>query len=99
RPLSIEAMAEDIAAMIKQIGLVKPDIMGYSMGGGVALQVIFHHPELVRKAVIVSIPFRRNGFYPDILAQQAQVGPGAAEMMKQLPMYQTYASMNPKPDN
>jgi pimeloyl-ACP methyl ester carboxylesterase len=53
----------------------------------------------VRKLVVVSTPFRRNAFYPEILAQQGQVGPEAAEAMKQTPMYQLYASIAPRPED
>src|SRR5438552_3537904 len=38
RPLSVAFMADDIAALIKHLGLASADIMGYSLGGGVALQ-------------------------------------------------------------
>src|SRR2546429_189307 len=68
-------------------------------GGGVALQTAIRHPEVVRKLVLVSTPFRRDGFYPEILAQQGQVGPAAAEAMKQTPMYQLYASLAPRPED
>jgi pimeloyl-ACP methyl ester carboxylesterase len=99
RPLSVELMADDIAALIKHLRLERPDIMGYSLGGGVALQTAIRHPEVVGKLVVVSTPFRRNGFYPEILTQQAQVGPAAAEAMKQTPMYQLYASIAPRPED
>jgi pimeloyl-ACP methyl ester carboxylesterase len=96
RPLSVELMADDIAALIKQLGFERADIMGYSLGGGVALQTAIRHPEVVGKLVIVSTPFRRNGFYPEILGMQAQVTAAAAEGMKQTPMYQMYASLAPR---
>jgi pimeloyl-ACP methyl ester carboxylesterase len=99
RPLSVEFMADDIAALIKHLGLQRADIMGYSLGGGVALQTAIRHPEVVNKLVVVSTPFRRNGFYPDILAQQGQVTAAAAEGMKQTPMYQMYASLAPRPQD
>src|ERR1700716_4139411 len=70
RPLSVPLMADDIAALIKHLGLESADVMGYSLGGGVALQTAIRHPEVVRKLVVVSTPFKRSGFYPDILAQQ-----------------------------
>jgi pimeloyl-ACP methyl ester carboxylesterase len=92
-------MADDISALIRHLGLEKADVMGYSLGGGVALLTAIRHPEVVRKLVVVSTPFRRNAFYPDILAQQAHVGPEAAEMMKQTPMYQLYASIAPRPED
>ena len=99
RPLSVELMADDIAALIKQLKLDRPDVMGYSLGGGVALQTAIRHPELVGKLVVVSTPMRRNAFYPDILTQQGQVTAAAAEAMKQTPMYQLYASIAPRPED
>ena len=99
RPLSTELMADDIAALIKHLGLPRSDILGYSLGGGVALQTAIRHPDVVNKLVVVSTPFRRNGFYPDILNQQAQVTAAAAEQMKQTPMYQMYASLAPRPND
>jgi pimeloyl-ACP methyl ester carboxylesterase len=99
RPFSVDLMADDIAALIKHLRLERADIMGYSFGGGVALQTAIRHPEVVGKLVIVSTPFRRNGFYPDILAQQAQVTAAAAEAMKQTPMYQLYSSIAPRPED
>src|SRR6266851_3384375 len=51
RPLSMEAMAGDIAALIKHLGIEKADVMGYSLGGGVALRTAIQHPDVVRKLV------------------------------------------------
>jgi len=99
RPLSVALMADDIAGLVKQLGLPSVDIMGYSLGGGVALQTAIRHPEVVRKLVVVSTPFRRDCFYPEILAQQGQLGPATAEAMKQTPMYQLYASLAPRPED
>jgi len=99
RPLSVALMADDIAALIKHLGLERSDLMGYSLGGGVALHTAVRHPEVVGKLVVVSTPFRRNGFYPDILAQQGQVSAAAAEGMKQTPMFQLYSSIAPRPED
>ena len=99
RPLSFELMAEDIAALIKHLGIEDADVMGYSLGGGVALRTVIQHPEVVRKLVLVSTPFKRDGWYPEILAGMGQMGPQVAEQMKQTPMYQLYASIAPKPED
>jgi pimeloyl-ACP methyl ester carboxylesterase len=99
RPISPQLMAGDIAALIKHLKLDRADIMGYSLGGGVATFTAIRHPELVGKVVIVSTNFKRSGVYPEMLAQQAQVGPEAAEAMKQTPMYQLYASIAPRPED
>ena len=50
RPLSFEAMADDIAALIKHLGIEKADVMGYSLGGGVALRTAIRHPGVVQEA-------------------------------------------------
>jgi pimeloyl-ACP methyl ester carboxylesterase len=99
RPLSVELMGDDIAALIKHLGLEDADIMGYSLGGGVALQAAIRHPEVVRRLVMVSTPIRRNAFYPDILAQQGQVSAAAADALKQTPMYELYSSLAPRPED
>src|SRR5829696_10028973 len=49
RPLSLESMADDVAALIEHLGFERADVMGYSLGGGVALQSAIRHPEVVRK--------------------------------------------------
>ena len=64
RPLSLEAMAGDIAALVDYLDLGSVDLMGYSLGGGVALQAAIDHPDLVRRLVLVSTPFSRNGLVP-----------------------------------
>jgi pimeloyl-ACP methyl ester carboxylesterase len=99
RPLSYEMMAEDVAALIGHLGLGKADVMGYSLGGGVALQTAIRHPEVVRTVVLVSTPFKRDGWYPEILAGMGQMGPEAAEPMKQPAMYQLYAGVAPRPED
>lgn len=96
RPFSYEAMADDVAGLIRYLGVGKADVMGYSLGGEVALQVAIRHPDVVRKLVLVSTAFRRDGWYPEILAAEAQMGPAVAEQMKQSPVYQLYASLAPR---
>lgn len=97
RPLSIEAMADTVAALMKYLGIPKADVMGYSLGGGVALHTVIRHPDMVRKLVVVSAAFKRDGWYPEIQSAMAQMGPATAEQMKQTPMYQLYARIAPRP--
>jgi pimeloyl-ACP methyl ester carboxylesterase len=97
RPMSYEAMADDIAALMKHLGIEKADLMGYSLGAGVALRTAIQHSAIVRKLVVVSTPFRRDGWYPEVVAAMAQVGAGSAEMMKPSPIYQTYVRIAPRP--
>jgi pimeloyl-ACP methyl ester carboxylesterase len=99
RPMTFEAMADDVAALIEHLELGEADVMGYSLGGGVALRTAIQHSEVVRKLVLVSTPFRRDGWYPEVLAGMDQMGPAAAEPMKQSPMYQLYSSVAPRPED
>ena len=99
RPISYEALGDDIAALIKHLGIEKADVMGYSLGAGTALQTTIRHPGIVRKLVAVSTVFKREGWYPEILAAMAQMGPAAAEQLKQTPLYQVYSRIAPKPEN
>jgi pimeloyl-ACP methyl ester carboxylesterase len=99
RPLSYEALADDIAALMKTLNIQKADVMGYSMGGGVALRVAIQHPEMVRKLVLVSAPCKKAGWYPEIQAAMAMFDPAKVEQMKQSPMYQTYAKIAPRPQD
>src|SRR5579864_5175936 len=54
RPISFEQMADDIAGLIQHLGFAKADVLGYSLGGAVALQTAIRHPELVNKLVLIS---------------------------------------------
>jgi pimeloyl-ACP methyl ester carboxylesterase len=99
RPMSYEAMADDIAALMKHLGVEQADLVGYSLGAGVALRTAIQYPGLVGKLVIVSTVFRRDGWYPEVLAAMAQVGAASAEPMKQSPIYQTYARIAPRPED
>jgi pimeloyl-ACP methyl ester carboxylesterase len=99
RPLEIPLMADDIAALIEHLRLEKPDIVGYSLGGGVALFTAVRHPELVRRIVVVSPNIRPDAIYPEMRAQQGQVSAAAAEFMKDTPMYELYQRVAPRPED
>src|SRR6266513_5252098 len=94
RPLSFELMADDIAALITHLGFESADVMGYSLGGGVALQTAIRHPNVVRKLVVVSGAFRRSAFYPEILAIFDKMGPEFGANMKQSPLAKLYPGVD-----
>src|SRR5215218_11344481 len=54
RPIDVRLMADDIVALIGHLGLEKPDLMGYSLGGGVAFQTAIRHPEVVGRLIVIS---------------------------------------------
>src|SRR5438270_9138545 len=68
RPMRFETMADDMAALIAHLGLGRAAIMGFSLGGGVALRTAIQHPDVVERAALVSTPFARGGWYPEMIA-------------------------------
>jgi len=98
REISLVDMGNDIAGVLKNIGYDKVDVLGYSLGGGVAFQFAAQHPEMVRRLALVSTLFAQDGFYPEMLLQQAAVGAAMMEQMKQTPMYKSYVAIAPHPE-
>jgi pimeloyl-ACP methyl ester carboxylesterase len=99
RPIDIRLMAEDIAALIDHLGLDKPDVVGYSLGGGVAFFTAVKYPEKVGRLVMASAHIRREAIPVEMLAQQEQVNAAAAEFLKDTPMYQLYMQVAPHPED
>ncbi len=99
RPIDAGLMADDIAALIDHLKLEKPDLVGYSLGGGVAFQLAFNHPEKIRRLVVLSANIRRDAIPAEMLAQQGQVSGAAAEFMKDTPMYKLYQATAPRPED
>jgi pimeloyl-ACP methyl ester carboxylesterase len=99
RPIDITLMADDIAALIDHLDLDRPDIVGYSLGGGVAFQTAVKYPAKVGRLVVVSINLRPDAIYAEMRVQQGQVNAAAAEFMKDTPMYQLYQRVAPRPED
>jgi pimeloyl-ACP methyl ester carboxylesterase len=90
RPLDVRLMADDIAALIDHLGPDQPDLVGYSLGGWVALHTAAKYPVKVGRLVAALANIRPDAIYPDMRAQQRQVSAAAAEFMTDTPMYQLY---------
>ncbi|UVK37192.1 alpha/beta hydrolase [Mesorhizobium sp. AR10] len=99
RPFSVEAIGDDMADIVKALGYDKVDVMGYSLGGGVAFRMAVQHPEAVRRLVLVSTGYATDGFYDEMRPQQAQVSAAAAPFMKDTPMYKSYVAVAPRPED
>jgi pimeloyl-ACP methyl ester carboxylesterase len=97
RPISLAAIGADMAVILDRLGYRSVDVLGYSMGGGVAFQLAVQHPEKVRRLALVSTGFAQDGFYPEMLKMQAQVGGAMAGAMKDTPMYKSYVAVAPTP--
>ncbi|KGD98573.1 MULTISPECIES: alpha/beta fold hydrolase [Rhizobium/Agrobacterium group] len=95
RPITLEAIGADMGKIVSELGYSRVDVLGYSMGGGVALQMAAQAPEKVRRLVIASAPFAKNGFFPEMIPQQESVSAAMAEMMKNTPMFLSYKAVAP----
>jgi pimeloyl-ACP methyl ester carboxylesterase len=99
RPIDVRLMADDVAALIDHLGLEKPDVVGYSLGGGVAFFTAVKYPDKVGKLVMASANVRRDAIPAEMLAQQGQVSAAAVEYMKDTPMYELYRRVAPRPED
>jgi pimeloyl-ACP methyl ester carboxylesterase len=92
-------MADDIAGLIGHLGLEKPDLVGYSLGGGVAFWTAVKYPELVNKLVIISTNITRDAIPAEMLAQQEQVSAASVPFLEETPMYELYQRVAPRPED
>lgn len=65
-PVRFETSADDVAALLRHLGVAQADLLGFSNGASVALQVAIRHPELVRKLVFASAMTRRDGAHDQL---------------------------------
>jgi pimeloyl-ACP methyl ester carboxylesterase len=98
RELSLVDLGNDMAGVLKKLGYDKVDVLGYSMGGGVAFQFAVQHPQMVRRLALVSVGFSQDGFFPEMLPQQAVLSAAMAPQMKETPMYKSYMAVAPHPE-
>jgi pimeloyl-ACP methyl ester carboxylesterase len=96
RPLSIEQMADDTAAALRQLGIERADIFGYSLGAGVGLHVAIRHPEVVRKLVLASVTYNKSGLHPGLMEGLANM---KAEDMVGSPWHEEYTRIAPNPED
>ena len=94
RDFSYENLADDIAALLGHLKLEKADVLGYSMGGGVALQVAIRHPEKVRKVVSISAVFRHDGWVKEAVEMFPRMEAG---MFKGSFIETEYKKLSPTP--
>jgi pimeloyl-ACP methyl ester carboxylesterase len=94
RPLSYEQMADDTAALVRHLEIDEADFFGYSMGGGIALQLAIRHPELVRRLVVASTTFSSDGMPTEALEMFPSISP---ELFAGSPIEAEYLRIAPNP--
>ena len=95
RPITYEQMADDTAALIRHLELEQADVVGYSMGANIALQLGIRHPDAVRKLVVASGAFAYEGMHQSAIDMFPSISP---EMFAGSPMEQEYRRLAPDPD-
>lgn len=95
RDMSFENLADDVAGLLDYLKIGRADIVGYSLGGGVAMQTAIRHPEKVRKVVSISAVFRRDGRVKEGVDALASLTP---EIFKDSPMEAEYKRLSPTPN-
>jgi pimeloyl-ACP methyl ester carboxylesterase len=96
RPITYEQMADDTAGLMRELGIEDADIVGYSMGGAIGLQVAIRHPELARKLVMISSGFASDSAHPEALEMFPSISP---EMFAGSPIEAEYKRIAPHPDD
>jgi len=94
REFSFEGMADDVSGLLKHLKIDSADILGYSMGGGVAFQVAVRHPEQVRRLVILSGTYKHDGWWPEV---EAMYSTFTADMFNGTPIKKQYDSLGNDP--
>src|SRR5262249_36198271 len=95
REFSHENLADDVAALLDYLKIPRADLIGYSIGGGVAMQCAIRHPEKVRKVVSISAFFRHDGLVKEALDAFPKLTP---EAFKGSPIETEYKKLSPTPD-
>jgi pimeloyl-ACP methyl ester carboxylesterase len=95
RPMNAENFADDVAALLDYLKIPNADVIGYSMGGGVAMQCAIRHPEKVRKVVSISAVIRHDGWVKE---GQDALPKLTAEAFKGSPIEAEYKKLSPTPD-
>ena len=93
REFSYEGMADDVSGLLKHLKIDSADILGYSMGGGVAFQLAVRHPEQVRRIVVLSGTYSMR-WWPDVESVYATL---TADMFKGTPIQKQYDSLGNDP--
>ncbi len=96
RDFSDENLADDVAALLEHLKIPSADLIGYSMGGAVAMQCAIRHPDKVRKVVVISSMFRRDGMVKEALDAIPKL---TADAFKGSPIETEYKKLSPTPDD
>ena len=95
RDLTFENLSDDVAALLDHLKIPSADLIGFSMGGGVAMQCAIRHPEKVRKVVSISAVLRHDGWVKEAVDALPKL---TAEVFKGSPIEAEYKKLSPTPN-
>lgn len=96
RDMTSDFLSDDVAALLDHLKIPRADLVGYSMGGTVAMQCAIRHPDKVRKVVVISSTFRRDGVTKEGLDALSNLSP---ELFSGSPLEVEYKKLSPTPDD
>jgi pimeloyl-ACP methyl ester carboxylesterase len=95
REITFENLSDDVSGLLDYLKIQRADLIGYSLGGGVAIQTAIRHPEKVRKVVSISAVLRRDGWVKEGVDALSNL---TAEAFKGSPMEAEYKRLSPTPN-
>lgn len=95
RPITYEQMADDVAALMQEVGVAQADVFGYSMGAALGYQLAIRHPDRVRRLAAASGSYKTEGMYPELVAM---IGQMTAASFAGTPWETEYKKIAPKPE-
>ena len=95
RDFSYEHLSDDVAALLDYLKIPRADLIGYSLGGGVAMVTAIRHPEKVRKVVSISASLRKDALVKEARDAFLAMKP---EMFNGSPLETEYRKLSPTPD-
>jgi len=95
RDITFENLSDDVSGLLDYLKIQRADLIGYSLGGGVAIQTAIRHPEKVRKVVSISAVLRRDGWVKEGVDALSNL---TAEAFKGSPMEAEYKRLSPTPN-
>jgi pimeloyl-ACP methyl ester carboxylesterase len=100
RDLELRYLADDVAALLDHLGIDQADVLGFSLGGGVALQLALDYPGRVGRLILVSVSYAADGYHQEIsdpARHATSTRMPTEEDFRQ--MREAYARLAPDPDH
>jgi len=100
REMTVDNMADDVAALLRALDIDRADLFGFSLGGMIALALAIRHPEMVGRLVLASAPYRGDGFHQETRPEQVDSGSKRLPTQAEREVWEAeYRRVAPDPDH